>query len=761
MEHLPGLIKDLALILITGAVTTILFRRIKQPLVLGYIIAGILVGPYIHFTPSVTDETNINTLAEIGVIFLLFSLGLEFSFRKLKRVGGAVTITAFVEIVVITLAGYLLGTWMGWSLMDSIFLGGMLASSSTTIISKAFDELKIKTEQYARVVVGVLIVEDLVVIMLMVLLSTVAVTKEIQGAEVLFSILKLMLFLVLWFIAGIFLIPTLLRRAKKMLNDETLLILSVGMCLGMVVLATKIGFSAELGAFIMGSILAETTSAEKIEHLIRPVKDLFGAVFFVSVGMMIDPAVMVEYRWPILWVTLLVLFGKFLSTSAGALMSGQPLKQSVQVGMSMAQVGEFAFIVASLGLSLGVTSNFLFPVAVGVSAITTFTTPYMIKFSPAVNSLVIRIIPASWTAALNSFTSGSQDIRAKSSWQKIINAYLRNVITNSILVIAIFTASIELLLPILEEYIPNPFFCNLALLFIALAFAAPFLWALMAKRFTNLVYRELWVDKKQYIGPMFLLEISRVIIGILIIGYLLDRLFSPSIAIIVGLSAILVVIISFSDRINKLYHRLEKRFMTNLMARDKEESDKRLSEEALPGFLKSYPQLSVWDAHIADMEVNQNAAFIGKTLKELGWREKYGINVACIKRGDRLIFAPDKNARLLAYDHAGIIGTDEQLHNFKPVFEASERFDPAELNMEDFIVQRIMVDANNKLKGFSIRDSKIRERTNGLVIGVERNGKRILNPDSETVFEWGDIVLIAGERGKIQSVNNPQKSNES
>jgi CPA2 family monovalent cation:H+ antiporter-2 len=761
VEHLPGLIKDLALILITGAVTTILFRRIKQPLVLGYIIAGILVGPYIHFTPSVTDETNINTLAEIGVIFLLFSLGLEFSFRKLKRVGGAVTITAFVEIVVITLAGYLLGTWMGWSLMDSIFLGGMLASSSTTIISKAFDELKIKTEQYARVVVGVLIVEDLVVIMLMVLLSTVAVTKEIQGAEVLFSILKLMLFLVLWFIAGIFLIPTLLRRAKKMLNDETLLILSVGMCLGMVVLATKIGFSAELGAFIMGSILAETTSAEKIEHLIRPVKDLFGAVFFVSVGMMIDPAVMVEYRWPILWVTLLVLFGKFLSTSAGALMSGQPLKQSVQVGMSMAQVGEFAFIVASLGLSLGVTSNFLFPVAVGVSAITTFTTPYMIKFSPAVNSLVIRIIPASWTAALNSFTSGSQDIRAKSSWQKIINAYLRNVITNSILVIAIFTASIELLLPILEEYIPNPFFCNLALLFIALAFAAPFLWALMAKRFTNLVYRELWVDKKQYIGPMFLLEISRVIIGILIIGYLLDRLFSPSIAIIVGLSAILVVIISFSDRINKLYHRLEKRFMTNLMARDKEESDKRLSEEALPGFLKSYPQLSVWDAHIADMEVNQNAAFIGKTLKELGWREKYGINVACIKRGDRLIFAPDKNARLLAYDHAGIIGTDEQLHNFKPVFEASERFDPAELNMEDFIVQRIMVDANNKLKGFSIRDSKIRERTNGLVIGVERNGKRILNPDSETVFEWGDIVLIAGERGKIQSVNNPQKSNES
>ncbi len=757
MEHLPGLIQDLALILITGAVTTILFRRIKQPLVLGYIIAGILVGPHITFTPSVTDEANIKTLAEIGVIFLLFSLGLEFSFRKLKRVGGSSTITALVEIVVITLAGYLLGTWMGWSLMDSIFLGGMLASSSTTIISKAFDELKIKTEQFARVVVGVLIVEDLVVIMLMVLLSTVAVTKEIQGVDVLFSILKLMLFLVLWFIAGIFLIPTLLRKAKKMLNDETLLILSIGLCLGMVVLATKIGFSAELGAFIMGSILAETTSAEKIEHLIRPVKDLFGAVFFVSVGMMIDPAVMLEYRWPILWVTLLVLFGKFISTSAGALMSGQPLKQSVQVGMSMAQVGEFAFIVASLGLSLGVTSNFLFPVAVGVSAITTFTTPYMIRYSPAVNNFIVRIIPVSWTAAINTFSSGTQDIRAKSSWQKIMNAYLRNVITNSILVIAIFTVVLELLFPVLEEYIPNPFICNLVLLLIALVVAAPFLWALMAKRFTHVPYRELWVDRKQYIGPLSLLEISRVIIGILIIGYLLDRLFSPSIAMIVGFSAILGVIIFSSDRINKLYHRLEKRFMSNLTARDNMDTDQETATDGLPGLLKLHPQLSVWDAHIADMEVNQNAAYIGKTLKELGWREKYGINVACIKRGERLIFAPDKNARLLAYDHLGIIGTDEQLQTFKPVFEASESFDPAELNMEDFIVQRLMVDESNKLKGLSIRDSKIREHSNGLIIGIERNGNRILNPDSETVFEWGDIVLVAGERGKIQMLNNMKK----
>ena len=361
MGHLPNLIRDLALILMAGAITTLIFRRIRQPLVLGYIIAGFLVGPHFHFLPTVADNENIGILAEMGVIFLLFSLGLEFSFKKLMRVGGAASITALVEIAFITFAGYYTGKWMGWSTMDSLFLGGMLASSSTTIIIRAFDELGIKTKQYARIVFGVLVVEDIVVILLMVLLSTIAVTKQFAGKEILFTIIKLVFFLALWFIMGIFLLPTLLRRARSLIDEETLLILSIGLCLGMVVLATAVGFSAELGAFIMGSIIAETTSAEKVEHVLKPVKDLFGAVFFVSVGMMIDPKAIIQYGWPVICVTLLTLFGKLLSTTAGALLSGQPLKQSIQVGMSMAQIGEFAFIVATLGLSLGVISDFYFP----------------------------------------------------------------------------------------------------------------------------------------------------------------------------------------------------------------------------------------------------------------------------------------------------------------------------------------------------------------------------------------------------------------
>lgn len=751
MGHLPGLITDLALILMTGAITTLLFRKIKQPLVLGYIIAGFIVGPYISFTPSVTDIDNVETLAEIGVIFLLFSLGLEFSFRKLKRVGGPASITAIVEIIVITLSGYLLGTWMGWSLMDSVFLGGMLASSSTTIIIKAFDELKIKTQHFTRIVVGVLIVEDIVVIMLMVLLSTISVTQEIEGMETLLSILKLGFFLILWFLAGIFLIPTLLKKAKKLLDEETLLILSIGLCLGMVVLATQVGFSAELGAFIMGSILAETTSAEKIEHLTKPVKDLFGAVFFVSVGMMIDPATIIEYIGPIFWVTLLVLFGKLISTSVGAIISGQPLKQSVQVGMSMAQVGEFAFIVASLGISLGVTSDFLFPVAVGVSAITTFTTPYMIKFSPRLYEYLLRILPVRWVSALNNYSSGTQEIQVKSNWKSILNRYITNVLTNGMITLAIFFISLEFFMPFLQNHIHDQFTCNLTVLVVTLTVAAPFLWALMAKRFTDLAYRELWVEKKQYAGPLFLLEIVRVIIGILIIGFLLDRLFSPSIAILVGFPLIIAAIVLFSGRMNKFYHRLEGRFMSNLMARDKREDDNKI----LPGLLKSHPDLNPWDASIVDMEVRQNAAYVGKTLEELQWREKYGINIACIKRGDRFIFAPDKNARLLAFDHIGIIGTDDQLQAFRPAFEASENFDHADLNIDDFAVHKIIVDETNKLKGKTIRDSGIRERTGGLVIGIERDNYRVLNPDPDLTFKWGDIVLIAGERGRLQNLNKP------
>jgi CPA2 family monovalent cation:H+ antiporter-2 len=753
MGHLPALIQDLALILITGAITTLIFRKIKQPLVLGYIIAGFIVGPFTSITPTVADKDNVKILAEIGVIFLLFSLGLEFSFKKLMRVGGAASITAFVEIIFITLTGYFLGKWMGWSTMDSLFLGGMLASSSTTIIIRAFEELGVKTKKYAGIVFGVLVVEDIVVILLMVLLSTLAVSQQFEGTELLMTVLKLLFFLLIWFLAGIFLLPTLLKNAKNLLDEESLLILSIGLCLGMVVLATKVGFSAELGAFIMGSIIAETTSAEKVEKLIKPVRDLFGAVFFVSVGMLIDPITIMEYKWPVLLVTGVTLFGKLFSTTMGALISGQPLKQSVQVGMSMAQIGEFAFIVATLGLSLGVISDFLFPVAVGASAITTFTTPYMIKYSESFYTIIVKILPAKWVNIIHNYSSSTQDIQVQSNWKTVLKSYINIAVTNGIVLLALILLSLNFLVPFLNRELENSTIASVAALIISLSIASPFLWALMIKKPSVIAYKELWLDKKFNKGPLLVLEFFRNIVGVVLIILWVDRLFSTTVAILVAVPVVVIVLVVFSQRIQKFYQRIEGRFLANLHAREiaATEAD-YIATKVIRKNKRIQSELSPWSAFIVNLEVSPQAAYIGKSLQELIWREKYGINIAYIKRGDKLIHTPGGNNFLLPFDHIGIIATDEQMQTFKSVFEAKETVDETISNIEDITLQKIVVDEHTKLKGVKVRDSGIRERTNGLIVGIERNNERILNPKADTVFEWGDIVWIVGERKKIQKI---------
>ncbi|HTF17563.1 MAG TPA: cation:proton antiporter [Chryseolinea sp.] len=748
MGHLPDLIKDLALILMAGAVTTLLFRKLKQPVVLGYIIAGFLVGPHFALFPTVADEDNIEVLAEIGVIFLLFSLGLEFSFKKLLRVGGAASVTALVEIAFITVAGYFAGVLMGWSTMDCLFLGGMLASSSTTIIIRAFDELGVKTKKFAGVVFGVLVVEDIVVILLMVLLSTVAATQQIAGAEIVFTIAKLLFFLVLWFVAGIFLIPSLLKLLRPLLDEEMLLILALGLCLGMVVVATKAGFSAELGAFIMGSIIAETTSAEKVEHLIKPVKDLFGAVFFVSVGMLIHPGAIVENAWPVVIVTVLTMVGKMISTTAGALISGQPLKQSIQVGMSMAQIGEFAFIVATLGLSLGVISDFLFPVAVGASAITTFTTPYFIKFSNPVYQFVERQLPEKWVRGLQNYASSAQSIQAESDWQVVLRSYTMIILTNGMVLLTLIFVSVSFLMPWLRHSGWDPTLTAVVGLVVSLLVSAPFLWALMAKRPNNMAYREMWMEKRYSRGPLLLLEVGRVVAGITIICFLVFKLFSTTIALLIAMPVIIAVFFVFAKRIQAFYQRIEVRFLGNLNARETAQYN-TLDANVSRKTADIQSSLSPWDAHIVQLAVPPYAAYVGRTLRELEWREKFGINIVYIKRGEDLINTPQRNHILLPYDQVGILATDEQLQAFKPVFdEQAERSGPA-VSVNDIVLRKIVVNEVTRLKGFDVRTSGIRERTSGLVIGIERNNNRILNPDSTVVFEWGDVVWIVGEKTKI------------
>lgn len=762
MGHLPNLIVDLALILMTGVIVALIFKKIRQPLVLGYIIAGFIVGPYFTYVPSITDTQNIDTLAELGVIFLLFSLGLEFSFRKLIRVGGTASITALVEIVTVAGGGFFVGKLLGWSTMDSMFLGGMLASSSTTIIIRAFEELGVKTKQFARIVFGVLIVEDIVVILLMVLLSTVAVSQQIEGTAIVTTTLKLGLFLATWFVVGIFLLPTLFKLLKKFLDDETLLLLSLALCLTMVVGAVSVGFSAELGAFVMGSIIAETTLLEKVEHYFKPVKDLFGAIFFISVGMMIDPQTIYTYRWEVLIVTLLTLFGKLFATTFGALLSGQPLKQSIQVGMSMAQIGEFAFIVASLGLSLGVISDFLFPVAVGASAITTFTTPYLIKLSDPLYGKISKILPDKWITRLNRYSAGAQNIQAESTWKLVLRDYGKVLLANSFLVIGIMVFSLKVLRPMLDEGIDSPIWRGIVGLIISFALAAPFLWAFMTKRPDSQAYRELWMNEDYNHGPLLAIETARVVLGIMILGFWVDQFFSTIIAIVVAVPAMILVMLIFSKRIQKFYRRLEGRFMSNLTAREKKQKETSMAAHivSMDGI---FPDLSPWDAHLVDLRVSPNPVYAGKTLFELSWREKYGVNVVYIQRGANLIPAPGRNEIVLPHDTIGVLATDEQLHYFLPEFNATEELKISPTTITDIALQKIVVDEHTNLKGHTIRSSGIREQTNGLVVGIQRGKRHLLNPESTLEFEWNDIIWIVGNWKKIRAYRAPavEKNNPS
>ena len=741
MAHLPVLIKDLALILGAAAIITLFFKKIKQPVVLGYIIAGLIVGPNFKLFPAIGDVEGIKIWAEIGVVFLLFALGLEFSFKKLVKVGGAAAITGITELICMMLLGYGMGQLLGWSSMDSMFLGGVIAISSTTIIFRAFDELGLKTKQFTGLVLGVLVIEDLVAVLLMVLLSTVAVSKQFEGTQMFLSIGKLIFFLCLWFLMGIFLLPTFFKKVQKWLSSETLLVVSLALCLGMVVLADQVGFSAALGAFIMGSILAETTQAHKIEHLVTSVKNLFGAIFFVSVGMLINPSILAEYAAPVFLVTLTVVFGKVFFVTIGALLAGRPLKQAVQAGSSMSQIGEFSFIIATLGVSLNVTSSYLYPITVGVSVITTFITPYMIKLSDPLYHFLLKTLPQSWITGLEKYSSSSQIIESESNWKRLLRFYIQIIILNGVLMIALTLLIAYFLEPFLLKLIDEPIVAKIICALTGLIAMAPFIWALTVKKMNKSAYAALWLDKKYSHGPLVMLEIARNAIAVVLVGFLLRQLFDFWITVGGTLVVMLVIGILFRQRLQSFYQRLEDRFLANL-------HEKELLEKN-----KTQSHLSPWDAHLTQYSISPHASYIGKALEELQWRELFGINVAFIERGNKVMFAPSRNEKIFPFDNIGVIGTDQQMLEFGKIMSPfSEETDTEKELVE---LEKIVVDEHTRLKGLTIRESGIREKTNGLVVGIERKGERLLNPSSLTQLEWDDIVWIVGNRKKIQQLYHP------
>lgn len=738
MTNLPHLISDLGLILAAAGVTTLLFKKLKQPLVLGYIIAGLLVGPHVALMPTVIETQSITIWAEIGVIFLLFSLGLEFSFKKLVKVGGASSIMAFFEAATMLTLGYFTGSLLGWGTMDSIFLGGMLSISSTTIILRAFDELGVKSQRFAGLVFGVLIVEDLVAILLMVLLSSLAVSQQFAGTEMLAAVLKLAFFLVVWFLGGIFIIPTLLRKASKLLNSETLLIVSLALCLLMVMLAAQVGFSPALGAFIMGSILAETTKAEKIERLVSSVKDLFGAVFFVSVGMLINPAIILEYAAPIAIISVVTVVGKMLSITTGGLVAGQGLKSSIKSGMSLVQIGEFSFIIATLGLTLKVTSEFLYPVAVAVSAITTFCTPYLIKYSDPLHNFLKRILPKRWQKMLDEYSSGTQTIGTTSDWQLVLKSYVINLVVYSAVIIAQVLLADYYLTDFLEEITEDRLYAEIATAAITLLAMAPFLWALVRHHPQKEAQARIWANRN-YRSLIIVLELSKVGVAIIFLAFLLDRFLSIQVALVVGFLIIGLMMV-FSRRIQDFYIRIENRFMSNLNARDVVDAEKR------------HHSLTPWNVHLTSLTVPAESAVVGRTLVELQIRETYGINVAVIERGERTIMAPTRQERVFPGDKLYIFGSDEQMEALRQFIniEVQDPTSDPEDDKEDIKLQKLVVLKGSPLLNKSILESGVREKTKGLIVGIEKKGQRILNPDSGLVFEEGDIVWIVGSPWRIK-----------
>ena len=729
--HIPNLINDLGLILITAAIAVLIFRKLKQPLVLGYLVAGFLASSHFDFLPNVKDTNSITVWAEIGVIFLLFSLGLEFSFKKLLKVGGTASITALTQIFSMIIIGYFAGKFMGWNEMNCIFLGVILSISSTTIILKAFDELGVKSQKFTGNVIGALIVQDIVAILMMVLLSTIAVSQQFSGMELMQSLLKLGFFLIIWFVSGIFFIPTLLRRLKPLFNDEMLLIISLALCLFMVIFAAQVGFSPALGAFIMGSIIAETSEAEHIEHLVKPVKDLFGAVFFVSVGMLINPETLVDYAVPVMVLTVITIFGQSITSTIGTIISGQPLKESIQTGMSLSQIGEFSFIIATLGASLKVTSDFLYPIVVAVSAVTAFTTPYMIKYAKPVAGFVENKLPKKWVKKIEIYSANAQAIKTVSLWRKVIREYIFQILIHSIILFAIIQMSKRFLMPLVEEI----GYGHIITAIITFIIIIPFLWAVSLRRVAKNEVQELLKNKRHY-GPILVLVVIRIVIGLFFIGMMLNNYFSSGVASI-AFAVALIVMMLFPKKINRLYVKIESRFVQNYNQR--ELSIKKINRN----------NLSPWDGHLAKFLIVPESDLVGKPLEEIKIREDIGVNIAYIKRGNLHINIPTKYEKLYPSDEIYVIGTDIQVKEFGDYLKTHE-FKVMQEDQSDIVLQQFELEYQDFI-GKTIRESDLREITKGLVVGVEHNGRRILNPESDLILSKNDIVWVVGDRKKVNS----------
>lgn len=720
--NIESLITDLAFILLLGAVVTILFKWLRQPVVLGYIVAGFLASPNFTLLPSVNTMENIDFWAEIGIVVLLFSLGLEFSFKKLANSGGSAVVTALIIVSGMMCAGFTIGHVLNFNFINSLFLGGMLSMSSTTIILKAFTDMGLRQQKFASQVLAVLIVEDLFAVVMMVVLSSIAINNSVEGSEMLMSVGKLLFFLMIWFIVGVYVLPSMLNRWRRFLNSETLLVVSMGLCLGMAVFSVYCGFSLALGAFVMGSILAGTSYAENIEHVVTPVKDLFGAVFFISVGMMVQPDILVNYWLPIIILSGVVIAGMIVFGTFGMLITGQTLRTAIRSGFSLTQIGEFAFIIATLGMGLGVLEPTLYPIVVAVSVITTFTTPYFIKLSVPVYNFVERHLPARLHFLITRLgTQGEKEQASGNQWGSVLRRHLWRTVTYTIILIAISLSMDTYVHPWLESMLPG--WGDILSLITTLIVMSPFLIALVSP---------VKVPKDTARGishhiPAIVLTIFRSLLALAFVIHAVTRVYSAKVAVIVAVIVIALTGLLFYRRLSAYMGSLENKFFDNLNERDLRRSGKN--------------NHVVSDLHMAYMTVGNSCRFAGERLMDSNLRRDYNVNIVSIQRGSKTIPIPNGRERLFPGDIIGVIGSDEAIEKLLPSIELSTDTDAA--IHPDIQLKPVLLSFNSPLIDKTPLSAALRDTYEVLVVAVNRDGEFIdSNPD--LVFAPGDIVWLAG-----------------
>ena len=752
VSEVPTLIYDLALILIVASTVTLLFKKLKQPLVLGYIMAGFIVSPHMPYTMSVMDTVDIKTWADIGVMFLLFSLGLDFSFKKIIKMGITPVITTLTIIFAMMTLGIVVGHAFDWKRMDCIFLGGMLAMSSTTIIYKAFTDMGLRQQKFAQPVMSVLILEDILAIVMMVMLSAIASGNNPDGGEMIGSVVKIGFFLVLWFVVGIFAVPWFLRSTRKLINNETLLIVSLGLCCLMAVVSTKVGFSSAFGAFVMGSILAETIEAAKIEKLVAPVKDLFGAVFFVSVGMLVDPKIIVEYAVPIGVLVLTILLGQSIFGTFGFLIGGQSLKSAMRCGFSMAQIGEFSFIIASLGLSLHVTGEFLYPVVVAVSVITTFLTPYMIRLSVPSYNVLERNLPKTWVRALNNITLSHPSSAPKSNWHSLIAQMARITLIYSILSVATIALMFTFFLPFIRRMMPGMhWWANGICGVLTVMFIAPFLRAIVMKKNHSEEFRALWNDSRSNRMPLLVTILVRLIIASAFVFYICNYLTRFTNALMMTIAVAVVGIMILSRGLKKQSIRMERMFVQNLRSRDIEQQVLGLKKPLYEGHLLDR------DIHISEIEIPENSTWAGLCLADLRLSNRFGIHVSSILRGHRRINIPGGDDIVFPGDKLQVIGSDSQLAAAHVAVAGDIEPDDPDIEKREMRLSQIVIDNHSPFVGKTLPETGLRSEFNCMVVGREEGKENLSMVGPTYKFRLGDILWIVGEDDALKRVQEANR----